>query len=360
MNQKSEAVGQDKPLVSVMIPTYNRADFLLAAITSVLAQTYPNVEIIVVDDGSTDGTPELMQRFKDRVIYRRKANGGVASARNAAFALAKGELLALMDSDDICEPQRIALQVACLMKNPDVVLCSSDFSAFNEDRQIEVSHIATYYRSVSLALGGLKSLYTTIVEMRDYESSGDEKPITVYSGHIYEQLIWGNFVHPPTVMVRRSVVESAGGFDESISIATEYDWLIRVSRYGPAAYLDVPLLRYRYSGEQLSSPRHSAQISLDAVMTMEKIRRSDANLFRRFERRFQRRIGTCFLYAADASVEYDRIRATSRLLQSMFHGVFTISTIKVIIKLLLPGVVLRFLRQHRTVKGEPLAGHAPW
>lgn len=345
------------PLVSVVIPTYNRAALLSTTLDSVLAQSYPNIEIIVVDDGSTDNTPDIMQRYRDRVTYSRKTNGGLASARNVGIELSRGEFIAIMDSDDLCLPQRIALQVACFRQIPEIVLCSSDFSAFIGKRVIETSHIGSYYRAVSATEGGLKALYSQREELRTAGVTGiyskPKEPITILCGQIYKHLVWGNFIHPPTVMVRHSVIKNVGGFEENIANATDYDWLIRVSRAGLVAYLDTPLLMYRYSNEQLSGPQHSAQISLDTVKTLSKVRDADPVLYQRHWFRFRRRIGTCYLNAANASIEQDKIRSFSQLLKSIKCCVFTPQSLKVIGKLILPRVALRFYRRFRpTCKDE--------
>jgi glycosyltransferase involved in cell wall biosynthesis len=351
------------PLVSVIIPTYNRAEFLSTALDSVLTQSYPNIEVVVVDDGSTDRTPEVMEHYGGRVNYRRQANGGVASARNAGLELARGELLALMDSDDICLPERIAAQVGCFAQFPEIVLCSSDFSAFNANRLIESSHIASYYSAVAGTRGGVRALYSNRDTLRRTElpwrAPESGTPIAILSGRVYEQMAWGNFIHPPTVMVRQSAVETVGGFDENIRIATEYDWLIRVCRVGPVAYLDAPLLMYRYSSEQLSAPQHSAQIYLDTITTLRKLCRDDPPLCRRHWLRLQRRIGTSYLYVANASVEQDRFFALSQLLRSMAHGVFALLTLKVVVKSCVPRIILRYYRGLRKPHQNTPASHAP-
>src|SRR5438132_14303342 len=109
MTPTESVAGQ--PLVSVLIATYNARPFIAETLDSVLAQTYRGVEVIVVDDGSTDGTWEVLQSFADRIQCIAQANGGVAVARNAGLRAARGSFIALMDHDDICEPERIASQV---------------------------------------------------------------------------------------------------------------------------------------------------------------------------------------------------------------------------------------------------------
>ncbi len=111
------------PLVSVVIPTYNRAYCLARTIDSALAQTHRNLEVIVIDDGSADGTRALVtSRYggEARLHYIYQVNSGVCAARNAGFQVARGEYIALLDSDDAWEPWKLELQVACLEKHPEI------------------------------------------------------------------------------------------------------------------------------------------------------------------------------------------------------------------------------------------------
>lgn len=111
----------DSPLVSVILPVYNGAHFLAESLESAVAQTYPQIEIVMMDDGSTDESASIGQAFP-RVRYFYQENGGIAAARNAAIALARGELLAFLDHDDLWAPNKIELQVAYLQAHPDVEL----------------------------------------------------------------------------------------------------------------------------------------------------------------------------------------------------------------------------------------------
>ena len=118
-------------LVSVVIPAYNAQATLGETLRSVLAQTHRHLEIVVVDDGSTDGTWQLMQEFDAAIRTVRQPNAGLAAARNAGLVAAQGDFIALLDADDLCEPERIAVQIRYLQEHPDVLLCSSDFSGFD-------------------------------------------------------------------------------------------------------------------------------------------------------------------------------------------------------------------------------------
>src|SRR2546427_4231674 len=109
-----------KPVVSVVIPVYNGERYLADAIQSVLDQTYQNLEVIVVDDGSTDGSAAVAKRFGDAIRYVRQANGGVCQARNTGISVARGTYLAFLDQDDLWLPDKLAVQVAYLESHPEV------------------------------------------------------------------------------------------------------------------------------------------------------------------------------------------------------------------------------------------------
>jgi glycosyltransferase involved in cell wall biosynthesis len=116
--------------VSVVIPVYNREATVADAVQSCLAQTFEDIEVIVVDDGSTDRTREVLNGFGARIKVISQANGGVGAARNAGTRVTSGEYVAWMDSDDIAMPERLGLQAGLLASRPDINLVSTDFSAF--------------------------------------------------------------------------------------------------------------------------------------------------------------------------------------------------------------------------------------
>ena len=109
-----------QPTVSVVIPVYNGDRYLAEAITSVLDQTYKNFELIVVDDGSTDGSAEIAKSYKQAVLYTFQPNGGLSKARNTGLALARGKYIAFLDHDDLWLPHKLARQVTYLDSHPDV------------------------------------------------------------------------------------------------------------------------------------------------------------------------------------------------------------------------------------------------
>lgn len=137
-----------QPLVSIKIPAYNCAPSIGETIDTCLAQSRSNIEIIVVNDGSTDDTCAVLERYGSLIRVVAKPNGGLARARNVGQQVAFGEYVAWLDADDIAHPDRIAVQAAVLDREPTAALVCSDFSAFVTGlADIETSHIGTYYSS---------------------------------------------------------------------------------------------------------------------------------------------------------------------------------------------------------------------
>jgi glycosyltransferase involved in cell wall biosynthesis len=208
--------------VSVIIPTYNRRDLLPRAIDAVLAQTHPVDEIVVIDDGSTDGTGDMLQqRYGDRVRHVWQANAGVSAARNHGMRLARGRYLALLDSDDEWLPGKTALQLAFLEAHPDfgMVLCDVE-RIDGEYRHIDVFHRREVIREDGWAL---------------------------------RWLIHNPALIPASVMLRRQVVEQLGGFDEALRTAEDLEFHLRVARHWKIGVIEQPLVRAMRGHDGLSA-----------------------------------------------------------------------------------------------------------
>lgn len=211
------------PQVSVVIPVYNREKFLKRAIDSVLAQTFDDFEIIVVDDGSTDGTPELLQCYKDQIITIRQENAGAAAARNAGIAAARGEFLAFLDSDDEWRADKLFAQIEYCKTHPHFALVYTDMVEVVDDVQVHESYLRSgAYRRVG-------------------------------EGNLYRSLLEENFIFTPTVLLRRKVAIELGGFDTDLKICEDRDLWLRVAQVYPIGFLDRPLtVRYRHGGNLTS------------------------------------------------------------------------------------------------------------
>lgn len=139
------------PFVSVVIPAYNGERYIIAAVESVLQQTYQHFEMIVVDDGSTDGTAAVLSPYCDRIRYVQQSNQGVASARNRGLQLAQGELIAFLDQDDIWLPDKLLLQVACLEVKSQVGMVHSGWQRVDQDGE-KISNIEPWHNAPKLDL----------------------------------------------------------------------------------------------------------------------------------------------------------------------------------------------------------------
>ena len=204
------------PKISIIIPTYNRADMLVRAVESVLAQTYQDFEIIVVDDGSTDHTREALQQFGEQVRYLYQENSGLpAVARNAGIKIARGEYLAFLDSDDCWLPDKLQTQLAVLETHATVGLVCANAYQINRRGQ----------RSGRL-----------------YHAPGLGK-----SGPVFLDLLEENFVITSTVMLRREALAMAGAFPETkkLRVGEDYTLWLRVALDWEVKYLAQPLTEYR-------------------------------------------------------------------------------------------------------------------
>ena len=193
--------------VSVIIPTFNRLDSLPRAIESVLSQTKTAEELIVVDDGSTDGTGNWVKETYPDVILIQQANQGVSAARNAGIRRATTEWIAFLDSDDVWLPTKLAKQLLVLDATPDYKICHT------EERWIY---------------------------------NGQERPVaTPYkkqAGWIFEACLPVCAISPSTVLIHRNVFDQVGLFDESLPACEDYDLWLRVTSRMPVLLIDVPLI----------------------------------------------------------------------------------------------------------------------
>jgi GT2 family glycosyltransferase len=196
------------PTISVVIPTFNRSGLLVEAIESVLRQTHPAREIIVIDDGSTDDTPQALARFGPRVTCQRQQNSGQAVARNLGIKLASGDFVAFLDSDDLWVERRLELQLAALTRQPQLDFLFGLEAKFDAEQQSEACEIQDpEVRARLLALDG-------------------EVPSAL------ELLLRENVVPTSTVLVRRSCCLAIPGMDPTIQPVEDYDFWLRLARQG--------------------------------------------------------------------------------------------------------------------------------
>lgn len=335
------------PLVSVVIPAYNAAATLGECIASVLAQGYPALEIVVVDDGSEDATSTVVAGYGDRVRYVHQPNSGLAAARNTGHRVARGAFIAWLDADDVCFPDRIALQAEYLATHPRVGLVSSEFSAFDTTGLLTERHACAYYGA--RAASQLEDLYGSCEvlapqNLRWLHNQGWAVP--VYRGNVYRELAWGNFVHPPTVMIRRSVYEAAGPLDPAMRLAEDWEFFIRASRSVEFAWLDVPLLGYRLHPAQMSAGPAYAQM-LRWIAVREKTFAADPVLSSAGRERSRDQLGAWHSWLARHAAETDRLLALKHLVTAAWYGLESRAAMAALSLALLPRGAWPLLRAVR-------------
>jgi glycosyltransferase involved in cell wall biosynthesis len=237
------------PLVSVVIPTHNRAYCLPEAIDSALEQTYPNVEVVVIDDGSTDGTDAMVaQRYGNdaRVRYIQQKQSGTNFARNNGLRNARGEMVALLDSDDSFLPWKLEMQVACLQALPEAGMIWSDMDAVDAQGHIHARYLRRGYSnyrrfSTEKIFGASRPLSEVVPGL-----STQVGTTRLYHGDIFGPMVMGNLVHTSTSVIRRERLEKVRGFNEElVRSGVDFDFHLRTCREGPVAFADVPTIRYR-------------------------------------------------------------------------------------------------------------------
>lgn len=217
------------PKVSIVIPVYNSEKTVGEALDSVLAQVYADYEVIVVNDGSTDDSEAVIRRYvtggKADIICVTQKNKGAAAARNAGIRIAKGELIAFLDADDLWDNDKLKTAVETLDAHPEVMLVFSDMRHSVDGKMVHASYL----------------------HERGYRH--------IASGQIYDNLLKENFIFTPTAVMRKSVFTKTGDFDESLKIAEDYDLWLRIALRFEILFIDRPLVTRRRIGSNITQDK---------------------------------------------------------------------------------------------------------
>lgn len=233
-----------KPFVSIIVPAYNAEPYLAAAVDSALAQTYPTIEVVVINNGSSDGTADICRRYGARIVYiELRDNVGVSAARKIGIERSRGEFITFVDADDLLLPHKVERQVAYLQEHPDCDVCYSSVYHFYD------------------------SAPDDLLTLQAWHFSGDE---------VLPHLLQRNFINPLAVMMRRSVIDRFGNFDPSRRRAEDWELWLRIAYGGGTfCYLPEPLGKYRMTPNSLSRA--------PGVMVLE--RRAILGIFTEFRKR---------------------------------------------------------------------------
>ncbi|SEK28255.1 glycosyltransferase family 2 protein [Nitrosovibrio tenuis] len=216
-----------QPTVSVIIPTYNCESYIVETLESILDQTFKNIEIIVVDDGSTDRTCQIVSSYGALVRLVTQSNSGVCAARNRGIREAAGRYLCLMDHDDYWFPDKLALQLEEMDAHPEVGLVYSTFIWWWPDADGTFPDPGSY-------------------RVQPYPAGIDEE----FSGWIYHLLLLDCWVLTSSALIRAEVFDKCGVFDESLPYSEDWDLWLRISREYPFIKVKKPLTLYRQHPRQ--------------------------------------------------------------------------------------------------------------
>ena len=221
--------------ISVIIPTYNRKHTLQRAIDSVLSQTYEPLELIIVDDGSEDGTKEWVLENYPSIQYTYQPNNGVSSARNKGIQISQGSWIALLDSDDQWMPEKLEYQRRAIEEKRDSFFC-----------------------------------HTNEIWIRNGVRVNQMKKHKKYGGAIFKHCLDICRISPSSTLIKKEVFESAGVFDESLTVCEDYDLWLRITAKFNILFLDEPLIK-KYGGHQDQLSKVPEGIEQYRIRSLEKI-----------------------------------------------------------------------------------------
>jgi glycosyltransferase involved in cell wall biosynthesis len=292
------------PMVSVVIAAWNCGAYLPQTLASALGQTWRNLEVILVDDGSTDDTLASVAPFLPQIRYERREHRGLAAARNEGIQLARGEYIALLDADDLWHPEKITIQVAIAERHPLSGLIASDGEEFCGGQVLQPSLLPA-------------NLFTG-----RFATDASPSPVPEVTGDFYREMIAGCMILcPAQVLLPRRVVERIGPFIDSGS--QDWDYYIRVSKDYPVTFHRDVLARWRYRPDSMAGPRADRRLrcalsDLPVLLAHRgRCRPEDAQWLERQIRLKVRRIG--HLLTSWGRRENRRFRASSLILNLLLE-----------------------------------------
>lgn len=252
--------------VTVIIPAYNRSAYIGEALDSVLGQTLLPSEIIVIDDGSTDNTAEIVRSYVHpetsgqnvrtneaiELIYMYQQNSGPSKARNAGIKAAKGEYIAFLDADDLWMPDKLAFQWEAVNAGNNVSLVFGDLLKFNNDKIIESSFL------------GNREIYLQIDR-----NTSDHHIVFPEPGSLRGQFLKGNFIITSTLLVKKDILVKVGLFDEDLTCCEDRELILRLLPYVNVAVIEKPIVKYR--GHQLNISGDDIRVALSIADVGEKV-----------------------------------------------------------------------------------------
>jgi len=308
------------PLVSVIIPTYNRARMLPKAIDSVLNQFYKNVEIIVIDDGSTDDTKVVLAPYMNNILYVTTDHKGAAHARNTGMRAATGKYIAFLDSDDIYLPHKLAIQVPFIEAHPEIGMVCTEFSGDYDNGYVEEYHMRNYHTIWIQKGWRYEDVFS---EKGEYSTDSIDDPIPYYIGDIFQYVLMWTLIPSNTALFPRAILETVGFQDETIRSGQDYEYIVRICKQYRVAFLNIPTYilvhhgkqlsnRYQYDGKQrILYEIEEGDLFLKVVMNWAY---ADKAYYERNRESVDRRLAEIYLYKGVKWMEYGDLKKANEFI----------------------------------------------
>lgn len=321
--------------VSVVVPTYNRARFIEEAVESILAQSLPPLEVIIVDDGSTDDTANVCARFHEPVRYIRRQNEGAAAARNAGIRAATGDWVAFCDSDDLWKPRKLQLQMAALA----VTGAGWSFTGFG---LIDPDGRPVHTQKSGFAKAFEAEHFARWLDLKQVISASET--LTIYHGDAFGMLFLGNVALTSTSVFSRELIDRAGLFDPTFWRAEDTEFFHRISAHSEVAIIMEPLVDYRVghasimTGDAAPFIEYTLRSIQEASLRRPKLTAAERAAFKEGRRQLRMRLA----YARLSSL--DRAGARKALSEAWSEDrIFSVRSAAIMIASLLPETALRGL-----------------
>jgi glycosyltransferase involved in cell wall biosynthesis len=256
------------PEVSIVIPAYNSADTIIETIQSIFNQTFSNYEIIIIDDGSTDDTKQVLEPYMHKIEYYAQRNQGQSAARNEGIQKAKGDFIAFLDDDDLLHPDNLKIKLGILKKHPEIGAVFSDFRLFNKDNFITPKSPLDFYKSLKRYKKDVADIFREKKRLRLTEKF----EVEYFYGNIFDDLFMGNFILTSSFIARKKFADEIGWFKPDIRAQEDYEFYLRFSKKHPMAFVNETLVDYRRGDNQLTGHSYMEPITKSVVTIIDQYR----------------------------------------------------------------------------------------
>jgi len=254
------------PIVSIVIPTYNSAEFIVKALDSVFAQSYQDFEIIIVDDGSTDSTRRVLIPYSDSIRYYYQDNQGVAAARNKGLKEARCDFVAFLDSDDVWDRNNLEAKMEILTAHDEMGAIFSDFRIFGKNGVVCPRGIRFLYPFLREDKKDFEDIFCSTKRV----TISPKRQARLYCGRIFESLFQGNFMLSSTIILRKRLIDDIGEFRTWLRTQEDYEYWLRFSKKYLIGYIDDVFVSYRRRKDQLTSHANMERILMNVLEIVDE------------------------------------------------------------------------------------------